>query len=187
MMFLLVYSKSKASISASRRRGSSSCLRRVLMNQPCAPEGVSSAQHGALDAAVLEGREIVARRPGARGELLAEQIIPGGETLEADVAVAVIFETHACRNCSARVATGRSAPHQSVDAVVLDEAPDLEAADLVGAAAERDVERRLVERLLGVIGAGKNRQPGDEQRHVAAALLGKARDNGAIVGAPRRP
>ncbi len=43
MMFLLVHSKSKASISASRRRRSLNFARRVLMNQPCAPDGVSSA------------------------------------------------------------------------------------------------------------------------------------------------
>ena len=42
MMVLLVHSKSKASIRASRRCGSLNFSRRVLMNQPCAPEGVSS-------------------------------------------------------------------------------------------------------------------------------------------------
>src|SRR6185437_16587521 len=36
----------------------------------------------ALDPAVLYGREIVARRPGARGELLAEQIILRGKALD---------------------------------------------------------------------------------------------------------
>ena len=34
-------------------------------------------QHVALDAAVLDRREIVARRPDARGEFLAEQIVLG--------------------------------------------------------------------------------------------------------------
>ena len=34
-------------------------------------------QHLALDAAVADGREIVARRPDARGEFLAEQIVLG--------------------------------------------------------------------------------------------------------------
>ena len=42
MIVLFVHSKSKASHSASRRRGSANFARRVLMNQPCAPEGVSS-------------------------------------------------------------------------------------------------------------------------------------------------
>ena len=51
-------------------------------------------QHVALDAAVFDRREIVARRPDARGELLAEQIIAGGKAFEADVAVAIIFKAH---------------------------------------------------------------------------------------------
>ena len=42
MMVLLVHSKSKALLRASRSRGSANFLRRVLMNQPCAPDGVSS-------------------------------------------------------------------------------------------------------------------------------------------------
>ena len=56
----------------------------------------------ALDAAVLEGGKIVARRPGARGELLAEQIVAGGEALEADLAVAVIFVAHGVEIVRAR-------------------------------------------------------------------------------------
>jgi len=42
MMVLLVHSKSKALLSASRTRGSVNFRRLVLMNQPCAPDGVSS-------------------------------------------------------------------------------------------------------------------------------------------------
>jgi hypothetical protein len=42
MMVLLVHSKSKALLSASRSLASANLFRRVLMNQPCAPEGVSS-------------------------------------------------------------------------------------------------------------------------------------------------
>jgi len=42
MIFLLVHSKSNASMKASRRRLFCSFSRRVLKNQPCAPEGVSS-------------------------------------------------------------------------------------------------------------------------------------------------
>ena len=42
MMILLVHSKSKALVSASRTRGSLNLSRRVLKNQPCAPDGVSS-------------------------------------------------------------------------------------------------------------------------------------------------
>ena len=57
----------------------------------------------------------------------------------------------------------------------------LEAADLVGAGAQRNVERGFVERLGRVIGARKNRQAGDEQRHVAGALGRKARGDGSVV------
>ena len=42
MMDLLVHSKSKAQPSASRSFGSWNFARLVLMNQPCAPDGVSS-------------------------------------------------------------------------------------------------------------------------------------------------
>ena len=44
MIVLLVHSKSKALQSASRSRGSANFARRVLMNQPCAPDGVSSGR-----------------------------------------------------------------------------------------------------------------------------------------------
>ena len=143
-------------------------------------------QDVALDAAVLEGREIVARRPGARGELLAEQIVLGGEADEGDLAVAVIFVAH-------RVEIALPDRHRQTGAppvlhpLELDEMPDVEAADLVGAAAERNIERRLIERLLRIIGLGEDRQPGDKQRHVAAAFGGKARHHGALVdGLARR-
>src|SRR5664280_2288390 len=118
-------------------------------------------RHGALDAAVLEGGKIVARRPGARGELLAEQIAPGGEAFEADLAVAVVFETH-------HVEIVLPARHRQIsappifDALEFYEMPGLEAADLVGAAAKRNFQRRLVAHLLGIRGAREDRQSGNE-------------------------
>src|SRR6201999_4249419 len=48
----------------------------------------------ALDAAVLDRREIVARRPDPRGEFFAKQIIPGGEPLEGDITVAIELITY---------------------------------------------------------------------------------------------
>jgi len=42
MMFWLVHSKSKAWMIASRSFASLNFSRRVFMNQPCPPEGVSS-------------------------------------------------------------------------------------------------------------------------------------------------
>src|SRR5262245_11896880 len=49
-------------------------------------------QHAALDASVLECREIVACRPEACREFLAKQIIFGSKTFKRDVAIAIIFE-----------------------------------------------------------------------------------------------
>src|SRR6266542_2653630 len=125
MMVLLVHSKSKASIRASRRRRSLNFSRRVLMNQPCAPEA--------------ERRKIVARRPDPRGELLAEQIVLGGEAFEGDVAIAIIFEPHRIEIVVAARDGQLSAP-PVLDPFVLDEAAGLEAADLVGAGAERRLQ-----------------------------------------------
>ena len=60
--------------------------------------------------------------------------------------------------------------------------PSVEAADFVGAAAERSLQCRLIERLLAVIGLGEDRQPGDEQRRVARPLLSKAHHHSVVVG-----
>src|SRR5438128_9580304 len=38
-----------------------------------------------LDAAIASRRKVIARRPDARGELLAEEIALAGETLEGDI------------------------------------------------------------------------------------------------------
>src|SRR5262249_37711195 len=90
MIFLLVHSKSNASMKASRRCLFLSFSRRVLKNQPCAPEGVSSGTI-ALDAPLADRREVVARCPGARGEFLPEQIASGSKSLEGNFTIAVIF------------------------------------------------------------------------------------------------
>ena len=127
-MVLLVHSKSKAQPSASRSFGS------LEFRPPRVDEPALRARrrvvgdHVALDAAVLDRGEVVARRPDARGELLAEQIALGGEALEADLAVAIIFVAHgvevvlaarrpadrrptssrrACIRCSGRPRSGR--------------------------------------------------------------------------------
>ena len=54
--------------------------------------------------------------------------------------------------------------------LIFDIAAGLEAADLVGAGAERRLERQFLERLSRVVGPRKNRQAGDEERHVAGAF-----------------
>ena len=143
MMFLLVHSKSKQSISASRRRRSLNLLAPRIDEPALRARRRIVGNHAALDAAVLEGGEIVARRPDARGELLAEQIAAGGEAFEADLAVAVVFVAHDVEIVLPACATGRSAPHQSLTRSNSMKRPALELADLVAAAAERNVERRF--------------------------------------------
>ena len=102
MMVLLVHSKSKAWISASRSVEFLNFSRRVLMNQPCAPDGVSSGRIACLTRPSLMRGKIVARRPDARGEFLAEQIALGGEALEARRRGRDSIRSARCRNCSAR-------------------------------------------------------------------------------------
>src|SRR5947208_14660685 len=48
----------------------------------------------ALDAPLADRRQVVAGCPGARGEFLPEQIAFGGEPLEGNFAIAVIFIAH---------------------------------------------------------------------------------------------
>src|SRR5262245_19517875 len=45
----------------------------------------------ALDAPFADSRKVVARYPRARGKFLPEQVASGGETLEGNFAIAVIF------------------------------------------------------------------------------------------------
>jgi hypothetical protein len=141
-------------------------------------------QHVAFDAAVPEGREIVARRPKARGEFLAEKIVSRSEAFEADLAVPIVLEAHYVEIV---LPTGnrKIATPPILDPLELDEMPNLETTHLVGTAAEGDVEGRLVERFFRIVGTREDRQGGNEQRHVTRANLGKARDNGAIVGGLR--
>src|SRR5262245_50832026 len=48
----------------------------------------------ALDVPLADRREVVARRPGARGEFLPEQIAFGSKSLKGNFAIAVIFVAH---------------------------------------------------------------------------------------------
>ena len=142
MMFLLVHSKSKAIVNASRTRVSLNLSRRVLMNQPCAPDGLSSGRPPPLDAAVVDCGKIVAGRPDARGELLAEQVIAAGEAFEADVAVAIVFVPHVIEIVRAAVDRQVLAP-PVLHAFELHVAAGLEPPDPVRARAERHFERGL--------------------------------------------
>src|SRR5437763_7604259 len=53
--------------------------------------GCVVGQNILLYAAFLDGGEIVARRPDARGEFLANEVVLAGERLTGDIAVAVEF------------------------------------------------------------------------------------------------
>src|SRR5262249_30045231 len=131
----------------------------------------------ALDATVLEGGKIITRCPEARRELLAEQIILCREAFETNLAVAIIFKPQDVEIVlAARNRKIRAPP--VFHALELDEMSDLEAADLVGAIAKRNVEGRFVEGFLRVVGTRKDRQPGNKQRHVTSAVFRKARDDG---------
>src|SRR6516165_7004122 len=94
MIFLLVHSKSNASMKPSRRRSSLNFSRRVLKNQPCAPEGVVVWNNIAFDLPLADRREVVARCPSPRCKFFPEQIASGSESLEGNFAIAVIFVAH---------------------------------------------------------------------------------------------
>ena len=138
-------------------------------------------QDFALDAAVLDGREIVARRPDPRGEFLAEQVVLSGKALERDIAIAVEFVTHGVEIIAAARDRKVGAP-PILDPFEFDVAIDLELPDLVRPGAERDIERRFVERPRRVIGFRENRQARDIERHVARALFGEGDEQRRVVG-----
>ena len=128
----------------------------------------------------MKAGKVVTRCPEARREFLAEKIVSRGEAFETDLAVPIVLEPHHVEIVLSARNRKIGAP-PILDALEFDEMSDLEATDLVGPTAKRDVEGRFVERFFRIVGARKDRQPGDEQRHVACAILGKARDNGAII------
>ena len=112
-MVLLVHSKSNAWISASRTRGSLNLLAAGIDEPALRARRRIVRQYLALDAAILHGRKIIARRPYPRGEFLAIQVILGGKAFKGDIAVTVEFVTHNIEIILPRL-TGSSAPHQSL-------------------------------------------------------------------------
>src|SRR5262249_42690296 len=105
---------------------------------------------GAPDAAPPGRRENGGGGPRSRGKFLAEEIALAGEAFEGDIAVAIKFVAD-------DVEIVLSAPDREVgappilDPFVFDVAAGVETPHLVGAAAERRLERRLVEGMLGVV------------------------------------
>ena len=139
----------------------------------------------ALDAPVLDRREVVARRPEARGEFLLEQVGLGRECLEPGLALAEVLVAQ-------HVEIIQAAPHRKLGPppvlhpLVLDEMPGVEATHLVGPRTKRHVERRLVEGTARVIGAREDRQLRHEQRHIARARARSERPRWRRQR-PRRP
>ena len=80
---------------------------------------------------------------------LAEQVALAGEAFEGDVAVAIELVAQDVEIVLPARDREIGAP-PVLDPVVFDEAADLETPDLVGAAAERRLERRLVKRPGGI-------------------------------------
>jgi hypothetical protein len=78
-----------------------------VKDQPCVRLAPGALDRVALDAAVAEGRKIVARGPEPRGELLVVVEHAGLEGLEGDLAVPEIFPADAVEVVEP-TATGRS-------------------------------------------------------------------------------
>src|SRR5207249_9329212 len=101
-------------------------------------------------------REIVARRPDARGEFFAEQIVLAGKPLEGDIAVAVELVAQDVEIAGPDRDRQVVAP-PVLDTLVFDEAPGLEPADLVLPGAERRLERGLLEIMRRIVGTREDR------------------------------
>src|SRR5262249_45540596 len=112
----------------------------------------------ALHAAVADGRKIIAGGPGARGEFFAEQVALGLESLEADVAVAIILVANDVEIVLPDVDRQVRAP-PVCHPLILGIATRFQAADPVWSGAQRSIERRLIELLRRVVGARDDRQP----------------------------
>src|SRR5262249_49863277 len=99
---------------------------------------------------------------------------------ESDLPVAIVFVTDGVKII--QPARDRQVGTPPVlDPIKFDVMPDLKPPDLIGTAAPRNFKRRLIERLLGIIGSGKNWKPGDKQRHVARTSFGEAYDDRAVI------
>src|SRR4029079_5131111 len=97
----------------------------------------------APDPPIFHGRKAVARRPDSRSEFLAVKIAFRSKSFERNVAGAIEFETHDVEIVAAsghRKIGGPPVP----DPFKLDVAIDLELPDLIGPAAQRDIERRFL-------------------------------------------
>src|SRR4051794_14366214 len=116
-----------------------------------------------LDPPVAYRGKVVARCPHSRDQFLAKQIALARETLEGHVTITKIFVPD-------NIEIVLSSRHRQICAppvlhtLVFDVAARLEAADLIRAAAERRLKGRPPEGASGIIGAGKEREPGKKGR-----------------------
>ena len=134
----------------------------------------------ALDAAVAKRREVVARRPDPRGELLAEQIIAADEGFQADLAVAVVFVAQQVEIIlSAR--DGKIFAPPVLDPLEFDVAPLLEARHAVGTRAERRLERGLVERSRAVVFFREDRHRRGQRRRIEPTGRREPQGDGLLV------
>src|SRR6185312_11003658 len=95
-----------------------------------------------FDAPILERRKIVTCCPGTRREFLAEQIVFRREAFETDFAITIVLKANRIEITLPTRNRKIGAP-PILDPLKFNEVPDLEAADLVSAAAERNIERRF--------------------------------------------
>src|SRR6516165_2959484 len=127
----------------------------------------------ALDEPFSDGWNVVAGGPYQRDQLLAEQIALAREALEGGITIAIVFVADDVEivlpACDRQVSTP-----PIFDPLVFDGVARLKSPDLVRAAAERRIQRALLEGAPGIIGTRENRQPGDEQWQVARVTGGKA-------------
>src|SRR5262249_14601968 len=100
------------------------------------PDRPAERDDVALDAPVTDRRKIITRRPDPRRELLPKQIVLGRERLKGELAVAVELVTDDVEIILSPRDRQIGAP-PVLDALVFDEASDLEASDLVRTRPER--------------------------------------------------
>ena len=107
------------------------------------------------------------RRPDRGREFFAERENTSLERLKSDFAIGKIFEADAIEIVLPDIDRQVFAPIIG-DTLEDNEMTRIESADFIGTGAERRLKRRLVERILAVIGGGENRLAGDDQRRFAA-------------------
>src|SRR5262249_44451342 len=111
MIVLLVHSKSKALLSASRTRGSANFRRLVLMNQPCAPDGVSSGISSRTTRPSFTAKK--SSRVAKTGEIIpTKKRKDGGEQPSTPTPRPLKYPTRSLKNFPPPRPTGRPPPHQ---------------------------------------------------------------------------